>query len=132
MNNNGKRTGSDASSKLPARLRISGVIVLLVGIIGAGILYWIGTRTEDLRDNPMMTGYYRLQSRQVEQLIGKMGLVFVDLLDDLKRPENQALVVGAVSIVIAFGCFYIAELLESNENDNSGFFDRKDDRTPRE
>jgi hypothetical protein len=112
MTLNGKSPSSNSSHKPGARLRIIGVIVLLLGMAGACIVYWVGSRSADLRDDPMMAGYYKAESRQVEVLIGKMGLVLVELLDDLKRPGTQAIIIAATSAIVAFGCFYFARLLE--------------------
>jgi hypothetical protein len=118
MTLNGKTPSSSSSHKPGARLRMIGVIVLLLGMSSACIVYWIGSRSADLRDDPLMAGYYKSESRQVEVLIGKMGLVLVDLIDDLKRPGTQAVIIAATSAIIAFVCFYFARLLEYGDDDD--------------
>jgi hypothetical protein len=45
-----------------------------------------------------------------------MGLLTQELSDDLKQPGTQAFLIGAVSVLIAAGCFYFARLEDdSNE-----------------
>jgi hypothetical protein len=116
MTVNDKTTSSNMSLKLRARLRMIGVVVLLLGISSACIVYWIGTRSADLADDPLLAGYSKAESRQIEILIGKMGLLMVNFMDALKRPETQAFIIAGISTLIAFGCFYFARLLD-NEQD---------------
>lgn len=106
---------SYATSKHRARLRMAGVVVLVLGIGGACVLYWIRTRTTDLTDDPMMAGYSKAELRQMEILYGKMGQVISDLLDNLKRPGTQAILIAAISTLIAFGCFYLANRWVDND-----------------
>jgi hypothetical protein len=115
MTVNGKTTSSNSSFKLRARLRMIGVIVLLLGISSACIVYWIGTRSADLIDDPLLAGYSKAESRQIEILIGKMGLLMVNFIDALKRPDTQAFIIAATSTLIAFGCFYFARLLDNDD-----------------
>jgi len=53
---NVKTPNPDSLSKQSARLRIIGVIVLLLGIGSACIVHWIGIRSADLSDDPSMGG----------------------------------------------------------------------------
>jgi hypothetical protein len=99
----------------PARLRIIGVIVLLLGIGSAGAVYWIRTRSADLNDDPSMAGYYKIQSRQMGMLYGNMGLLIQDLLDDLKRPGTQAIIIIVVATIVSFGCFHFARWLDHDD-----------------
>ena len=109
-----KSSSPDASSKTSARFRLAGIIVLVLGLAGAGAIYWAGTRSPDLTDDPAMTGYNRAQMRQMGMLYGKMGPVIEQWLDDLKQPGTQAVLIAAVSALGAAGCFYFARL--SNDN----------------
>jgi hypothetical protein len=115
MTVNDKTTSSNSSFKLSTRLRIIGVIVQLLGISIACIVYWIGTRSADLADDPLLGGYSKAESRQIEVLIGKTGLLMANFIDALKRPNTQAFIIAAIATLITFGCFYFARLLD---NDN--------------
>ena len=105
------------SSKSPARLKLAGLIVLVLGIAGAGLVYWLGTRSPDVSGDVSMVGYHKAQTRQMEQLYGKSGLLIDEWFDDLKQPRTQATLIVVVSVLIAGGCFYFARL--SSEDDES-------------
>ena len=90
-----------------ARLRLIGVVVLALGVAGAGMVYWRGTRLQELNDNPYLVGFNRPERRQMEILYGKMGTLIEDLSDDLKRPGTQAAIILGFSGVAALWCFYL-------------------------
>jgi hypothetical protein len=113
-----KTTGQVSSSKKSARLRMAGVIVLVLGIAGAGLVYWLGTRSPDVSDDLSMAGYNRAETRQMEQLYGKSGLLIEEWFDDLKQPGTQAILIAVVSALVAAGCFYFARL--SDDVDEPG------------
>ncbi len=100
-----KSSDLDAWRKRRKRLKIVGAMVLVIGFSSAGIVYWEGTRSANVADDLSMVGYSRAQTRQMENLYGKMGPMIDDWVDALKRPGTQAVVIAAVSIVIATGCF---------------------------
>jgi uncharacterized protein YpmB len=100
--------------KLPNRrakkLKIIGVVILILGIASAGILYWLETRAPDLSDDPAMLGFDRSQTRQMEMLYGKEGQLIEDWSNDLKQPGTQAVIIIIFSAIIASGFFYFARL----------------------
>jgi hypothetical protein len=106
---------SNSTLKLRARFRTAGVIVLLLGIGGACILYWIRTRSGDWTDDTLLEGYSKAELRQREIIYGRMGLMISDLTDYLKRPSTQAVCIAAVSALIALGCFFIARRLHDGD-----------------
>ena len=108
---NDEKNSPDSYSKRAARLRLIGVIVLVLGIGGAGLVYWLGTRAPDVTDDLSMVGYNKAQMRQMGMLYGKMGPVIEEWFDDLKQPGTQAEIIVAISILAAAGCFYFARLL---------------------
>lgn len=93
------------------RLRIIGIVVLVLGLGSAGTVYWLGTRSPDVMDDLSMVGYNKARTRQMGMLYGKMGPVIEEWFDDLKQPGTQAEIIVAVSILAAAGCFYFARLL---------------------
>ena len=111
-----KTPSPDLSSRRQRRLKAIGVIVLLLGISGACLVYWI--HSPDLSDDLSMVGFNRAESRQMGQLFGKMGLLIEDWGNDLKQPGTQATLIATTSILIAFGCFYFARL--SDDVDKTG------------
>ena len=111
MTANDKTSGSHSTSKRATWLRMIGIIVLLLGIGGAGLVYWLGTHSPDLMDDLSMVGFNKARTRQMGMLYGKMGPVIEEWFDDLKQPGTQATIIAAVSTLIATGCFYFARLL---------------------
>jgi len=97
------------------RLRTIGIIVLVLGIGCAGTVYWLGTRSPNLSDDPSLLGFNRLKERQMGLLYGKMGTLIEDWTDELKEPGTQAEIIVAGSIFFAAGCFYFARLLEHDD-----------------
>lgn len=108
---------SGPSSRSRARLRLTGLVVLVLGIVGASAIYWLRTRAPDVSDDLAMVGYNKAQTRQMEQLYGKSGLLIEEWFDDLKQPGTQAAIIVVVSALIAGGCFYFARL--SAEDDGT-------------
>ena len=115
MTLNDEKTSPDSSSKRAARLRMIGVIVLLLGIGSAGLVYWLGTRSPDVMDDLSMVGFNKARTRQMGMLYGKMGPVIEGWFDDLKQPGTQASIIVMVSALVAGGCFYFARLLDHDD-----------------
>ena len=109
------KTSGLPSSKRSARLRIIGIIVLVLGLGSAGVVYWLGTRSPDVMDDLSMVGYNKAQMRQMGMLYGKMGPVIEEWFDDLKQPGTQAALVAGFSIAVFAGCFYFARLLDCDD-----------------
>jgi hypothetical protein len=116
MSVNDKTPSPLSSSKRRARkLRIIGVIALALGIAGAGIVYWLRTREADVSGDISMAGYNKSEQRQMAILYGKQGELIEDWSNDLKQPGTQAIIIAAVSIIIAAGSFYFARLLDGDD-----------------
>ena len=94
-------------------IRISHV-VLALGLLSAGAVYWIGTHSTELSEDDLLPGNARAESHQMQLLYGKMGLLTQELSDDLKQPGTQALIIATVSILVAAGCFYFARLSDDD------------------
>ena len=112
MTVNDEKTSPDSSSKKAARLRMIGIVVLVLGLGSAGMVYWLGTRSPDVVDDLSMLGFNKARTRQMGMLYGKMGPVIEGWFDDLKQPGTQATIIVVVSTLIAAGCFYFARLLD--------------------
>lgn len=112
MSVNDKTPNPISSSKRRAqRLQMIGFIILSLGIAGAGIVYWLGTRSPDLSDDISMAGFNKPVERQMGYLYGKQGRLIENLTDDLKRPGTQAILIIVTAALVAGGCFYFARLL---------------------
>jgi hypothetical protein len=105
-----------ASSRLRVRLRTAGVAVLLLGLVCAGAVYWTGMRGSEGMDERLLAGPSRAERHQIGLLYGKFGLRLIDLMDGLKDPGTQAVIIAVVSILIAGVCWYLARVLDQDED----------------
>jgi len=96
------------------RLRLTGIMALLLGIVGAGFVYWLGTRSPDMSDDLSMVGFDKAAQRQMGMLYGKQGELIEDWSNDLKQPGTQAILIIGASILIAAGFFYFARLFDAD------------------
>jgi hypothetical protein len=104
-----------ASSRPAAkRLKIAGGAILLLGGIVAALVYWRGTQTAALQDDPALQGFHRAERRQMNALFGKMGGLVEDWSADLQHPGTQAALILIASTLIAAGCFYFARRSMNN------------------
>jgi len=113
--NNNAPAPVGASRRRARRLRMIGVTVLASGVVAAGILYWLGTRSPDVSNDLSMVGYNRAVTRQMGQLYGKQGLLIEQWSEDLKNPGTQAVIIVLFSALVAAGCFYFSRLLDDDE-----------------
>jgi hypothetical protein len=113
---NDKTSGTASPSRRRARrLRIAGIIVLAMGIAGASVVCWLGTRDADVSGDLSMVGFNRSEERQMEILYGKSGELIEDWSNDLKQPGTQAVIIAAFSVIIASGCYYFARLSDDDD-----------------
>ena len=110
MATNQRAPGTNSPPKAGVRLRTIGVLVLLLGLAGAGLVYWTGAPEEDLSDDVSIAETSKKAARDIELNFGKMGLLMNDLSEVLKRPGVRAVMVLAGSTLAASGCFYLARL----------------------
>ena len=94
------------------RYRISAMVVLLLGLVSAGAVYWLQSSAPDYSDDPAMLGFNRSEERQLGMLYGKQGQLIEDLNNSLKDPGTQAILIIIAAAVVAAGCFHIARILE--------------------
>jgi len=113
--NNGAPT-TQSSSRLRARLRAAGAIVLLLGLTAAGVVYWVGTHGAEGTDERLLEGPSRAERHQIGLLYGRFGLRIIDLMNGLKDPGAQAVLISVVSIAVAVGCFYLAGMLGRDDD----------------
>ncbi len=101
-----------ALNREKARLRKVGALILAVGLISAGLLYWL--RTDNSNLNELRESQAHAESRQMQLLYGRSGGITEDLLNALKQPGPQALLIVTLSGIIAAGCFYLGQPIEES------------------
>lgn len=100
------------------RFRTAAGVVLALGIIIAGAVYWLSPRPSDDSNDPAMLGYNRATDRQMAVLYGKQGQLIEELENTLKEPGPQAILIVIAAAIVAGVCFFAARVLES-EADNA-------------
>jgi hypothetical protein len=120
MTANNKTAGPISSARRQARrLRITAAVMLLLGIFGADLVYWLGTRTADSANPLPVMGEDKAVTRQAETMFGKQTVVVDEWGRTLKRPGTQAGIVVVTAVLVAGACFYFARLLDrSGEHPN--------------
>jgi hypothetical protein len=95
------------------RLRAIGVLVLVLGVVGACARYWIDVRSADpVMDELSAPGYLRARLREAKNMMGPMGPILMDWQDALARPWMRALLVVAAAAVVAFFFFRAAAVAD--------------------
>jgi hypothetical protein len=113
---NNPSAGRDSSARESAHLRTIGIVVLIVGILGAGIFYVVETRSATPAMNELMPGYARQEARQVGMLMGTFGVLMLEWRDALERPGTEAVLIAAASALVALACFRAAGGLDSDNS----------------
>jgi hypothetical protein len=110
-----------SSSRHRAALNTVGIVVLILGLAGAGIVFAIGQKQSAgqvantdgaWQDDTLAPGDSKSFSHDVQMYNGTMGLLVVkwwNLCDALKRPGSVAIMIAAGSAVVAGGCFMAAK-----------------------
>jgi hypothetical protein len=112
MNANDPASGAAApGGQRGRRFRAAGVIILVLGLVGAGLVWRLGTRPED----EFQIGEDKAATRQVEMLYGQQGLLIENLKEDLQQPGTLAFLTAAVAGILAAGCFGFAHRAEQDD-----------------
>ena len=108
-----------SGKKLARRLRTIAVIVMLLGVAGGGLVYWLSIPPADLSDDLSTADNSKKVQRDIEVNVGKMGLFTSDLMDDLQDPGVRAGIIIGSAILVAGGCFYFARLLDLDDGEDA-------------
>ena len=84
------------------------IIILLLGILIAGGVWWRGQAATALADDPAMQGFDRTSHRQMGLFFGKSGYLMEDFFDAVKQPHIQAALVLATAVLLAGGWWWLA------------------------
>jgi hypothetical protein len=94
------------------RYRVAALVILLLGLAGAGTLYWLKARPLDYSSDPALLGFDRAERQQMGVLYGKQGELVEELDDTLRKPGTQASLIILGAAVVALGCFQFSRVLE--------------------
>ena len=96
------------------RLRRTGKLVLVAGIVAACLYYAVEARPSQ-PDGRDAAGYERAQNRQMRMLMGRTGVVMMEWQDTLDLPGTQAVLIAAVTGLFSLYFFRAASVLDHDE-----------------
>jgi len=105
-------TANHKSMRQARRLRIAAAVVLLLGIFGAELVYWLRTRSVASPDPLPVAGEDKGATRQAEMMMGQQAVFMDEWGRGLQRPGTQAVMILVTASLVAGGCFYFARLLD--------------------
>lgn len=88
------------------------MILLALGIFGANLVYWLGTRSPVDVDTLPVVGEDKAETRKAETLFGRQSVMLDELNRNLKRPATQAIIIVITGALASGGCFYVARVLD--------------------
>ena len=97
------------------RLRAIGVLVLVLGCLGAGLYYWREARPAGLTIADLQPDYQKTRAREIGRLMGHQGIIMLDFQDALDLPGTQAAIIAAVAGLFAAYFFRAAWVLDDEE-----------------
>jgi hypothetical protein len=110
MTDNQSTPDSDPASKHVTRLRAIGTVVLLLGLVVAGLVYWLSPAPEILPDEMSSALDFKKGATGAASNFGQMGAFSYSFSQKLKDPAIQAAIIAVVTVLVAGGCFFLAEL----------------------
>ena len=103
----------------PRRLRVISIVVLLAGVAIAGAVYAFGTGPVE-SDDPATIAQDKIDSRQTGQMLGDVGVLERDWVNDLKQPGTQAILIAVITAVVSGGGLFAARLADQKHRHASG------------
>jgi hypothetical protein len=113
-----------SSAKPSDRFRLTGALVLLVGLLGAGIYYWVEARPTGPSMEDLMPGYTRARERQMGIMMGQAGVLMAEWQDALELPGTQALIGVGVAGLFSLYFFRAAWVMDEEEREAAEQHDR--------
>jgi hypothetical protein len=100
------------------QLRLTGTIVLALGLVAAALFYWIkihGPAPDDL--NALLPAYQRQSEHEMGVQMGTMGVIMMGWQETLALPATQAGIIAAGAALFAALFFRAAWVLDDDERD---------------
>jgi hypothetical protein len=105
-----------SSRKKSDRMRMTGTIILALGILAAAIFYWHAThRPADDDPAAILSGYDRATRHEMGIQMGTFGLIMLGWQETLARPISKALIIVAGAGLFASYFFRAAWVLDDDE-----------------
>jgi hypothetical protein len=101
-----------------ARMRMTGWIVLIAGLVGAVVFYWIKSRAMDpLLDDSTALGYSRSMRHEMGVMMGHFGLILTEWQARLTSPAGEAVLIALGAGLVAAYFFRVAWVIDHDEQD---------------
>jgi hypothetical protein len=111
-----RRVGSTPAN----RLRFIGSGVLVLGLTAAYVFYRVRSQSVGPSMDDLLPGYSERRARQTGILMGSFVVWLLQEADTLKEPATQAVIIGAVSVIVALCLFRVAWLMDRPGDDQQG------------
>ena len=99
------------------KLRLSGTLVMTIGVVGAAIVYWVQSRSAALDD---AAGFSRSQEHQMKVLMGPLAVAMSGWADALLSPTGLAIMILAFAAFVAYMCFRHARFEDEDATTGAG------------
>jgi hypothetical protein len=100
------------------QMRRTGTLILVVGLIAAGLFYWIeAPPPAPVMDDSIALGYTRGMHHQMEVMMGHVGVIMMGWQDALLGTGAQAITIAVISALLAGYFFRVAWVLDEDERE---------------
>ena len=99
------------------RLRFIGSGILVLGLTAAYLFYRARSQSLEPTMDDLLPGYSERRARQTGILMGGFVVYLLQSADKLNEPSTQALLIAAVSLLVALCCFRVAWLMDRPADD---------------
>jgi len=89
--------------------------MLVAGLLGAGSLYLVETRSAETPEEQLLAGYARQRKHDMGVLYGRGGRDLMDALESANSPAGHAVLIIGAGAIGAWACFHRAALVEEDE-----------------
>ncbi len=100
------------SSKKSEQFRAIGTLILVCGVAGACVYYFVNARAAGPSMDDLLPGYTRARTREVGIMMGQFGVIMTDWTDALAQPGMQAVLIAGVCALIALYFFRAAWVMD--------------------
>ena len=100
------------------RMRAAGWLILIGGLVGAGVFYWVKSRAADAAlDDTTALGYARSMQHEMGVMMGRFGLILSEWQARLTSPAGEAVLIALCAGLFAAYFFRVAWVLDHDGQD---------------
>ncbi len=100
------------------RLRVTGAVIVVIGVVAAAIFYFYKVSQEPGDDlNALIPRYERDMRHDIGVQQGTMGILLMEWQERLTQPGAEALMIAGVAAIVGGGFFRAAWVIDDDERD---------------